>query len=224
MHFTFLISSHLRVPEALGMLLCIFREQPHLLLVASFPLSPTPNTIPSPLHSFPSCSFNIVVIGVLWKQPDSLESVSRKQTAAPIWCTACLRKQGVKKKPGLWPAVTTVLGGAVASSGSDSCCSVTWISIGPCHAGGQVGLQPEHAQSGEHEACTAGAVMPGSPTQPAGLSQTPQPAAMVTLLARYTPWSPPQWAASRWLMDQCPPPWPRELSRSAESGEDVRCP
>lgn len=60
----------------------------------------------------------------------------------------------------------------------------------------QVGLQPEHAQSGEHEACTAGAVMPGSPTQLASSPQTPQPAAMVTLLARFTPWSPPQWAAS----------------------------
>lgn len=93
-----------------------------------------------------------------------LESVSGKQTAAPIWYTKlCPENKGLKPVPGPGRATATVLGGARAGSGRDSCCSVTQISIGPCHAGGQVGFRPEHAQSGEHEACTAGDVMPSSP-------------------------------------------------------------
>ena len=33
----------------------------------------------------PAASDVVVVTGELWKQPDSLESVSGKQTAAPVW-------------------------------------------------------------------------------------------------------------------------------------------
>ena len=108
----------------------------------------------------------------------------------------CLENKELKSSLVQGRAVTAVLGGALESSGRDSCCSVTQISIGPCHAGSQVGLLPEHAQSEEHEACTAGDVMPSSPAHPACLPQTLQPAAMVTLLAGCTPGSPPQWAAS----------------------------
>lgn len=68
------ISTHL---SSENVLFCISRELPDLLILASSPAAPHPFTFVSFLM-LPAASDVVVVIGELWKQPDSLESISGK--------------------------------------------------------------------------------------------------------------------------------------------------
>ena len=108
------ISVHLKLWE------CSFRislELPDLLTLSSSPPHSTSLHYSISFPTLPAAS-DVVVTGELWKQPDSLESVSGKQTAAPIWHWALSRKQGVKKeawsREGLWQLSQGALSRALA--------------------------------------------------------------------------------------------------------------